>query len=121
MDNTLLDDNDPPRIKLCDFGFAKWWTDKPCMQTITGGPGESTRVIFCKALLVYVDVEPASLPAMLKPCCASWRPYAAGVSRLHRTQHSPCRRLPPPAACLLTSCLGLVSWPVNIHHHFWPV
>lgn len=36
MDNTLLDDNDPPRIKLCDFGFAKWWTDKPCMCTITG-------------------------------------------------------------------------------------
>jgi serine/threonine protein kinase len=36
MDNTLLDDLDPPRIKLCDFGFAKWWTDKPCMNTITG-------------------------------------------------------------------------------------
>lgn len=36
MDNTLLDDNDPPRVKLCDFGFAKWWTDKPCMNTITG-------------------------------------------------------------------------------------
>jgi serine/threonine protein kinase len=39
MDNTLLDDNDPPRIKLCDFGFAKWWTDKPCMSTITGETG----------------------------------------------------------------------------------
>lgn len=38
MDNTLLDDNDPPRVKLCDFGFAKWWTDKPCMCTITGTP-----------------------------------------------------------------------------------
>lgn len=38
MDNTLLDDNDPPRIKLCDFGFAKWWTDFPQMSTITGTP-----------------------------------------------------------------------------------
>jgi hypothetical protein len=37
MDNTLLDDATPPRIKLCDFGFAKWWTAEPCMCTITGG------------------------------------------------------------------------------------
>jgi serine/threonine protein kinase len=36
MDNTLLDDQDPPRIKLCDFGFAKWWTQEPHMTTITG-------------------------------------------------------------------------------------
>jgi serine/threonine protein kinase len=36
MDNTLLDDHDPPRIKLCDFGFAKWWTQEPHMTTITG-------------------------------------------------------------------------------------
>lgn len=36
MDNTLLDDHDPPRIKLCDFGFAKWWTQEPQMTTITG-------------------------------------------------------------------------------------
>lgn len=36
MDNTLLDDDDPPRIKLCDFGFAKWWTQEPQMTTITG-------------------------------------------------------------------------------------
>lgn len=36
MDNTLLDDHDPPRIKLCDFGFAKWWDEKPNMHTITG-------------------------------------------------------------------------------------
>ncbi|WIA40085.1 hypothetical protein OEZ86_013498 [Tetradesmus obliquus] len=38
MDNTLLDDHDPPRIKLCDFGFAKWWTQEPQMTTITGTP-----------------------------------------------------------------------------------
>ena len=25
LDNTLLDDNKPQRIKLCDFGFAKSW------------------------------------------------------------------------------------------------
>lgn len=38
MDNTLLDDNDPPRIKLCDFGFARWWSGAPHMSTITGTP-----------------------------------------------------------------------------------
>ncbi|KAF8062957.1 SAPK1 [Scenedesmus sp. PABB004] len=38
MDNTLLDDQDPPRIKLCDFGFAKWWSQEPHMSTITGTP-----------------------------------------------------------------------------------
>ena len=25
LDNTLLDDGRPQRIKLCDFGFAKAW------------------------------------------------------------------------------------------------
>jgi serine/threonine-protein kinase SRK2 len=25
LDNTILDGNDPPRLKLCDFGFAKGW------------------------------------------------------------------------------------------------
>lgn len=38
MDNTLLDDHDPPRIKLCDFGFARNWNDQPEMTTITGTP-----------------------------------------------------------------------------------
>ncbi|KIZ07629.1 hypothetical protein MNEG_0325 [Monoraphidium neglectum] len=38
MDNTLLDDHDPPRIKLCDFGFARNWMGEPEMTTITGTP-----------------------------------------------------------------------------------
>jgi serine/threonine-protein kinase SRK2 len=38
MDNTLLDDGDPPRIKLCDFGFANWWNEEPNMQSIMGTP-----------------------------------------------------------------------------------
>jgi serine/threonine-protein kinase SRK2 len=39
MDNTLLDDSDPPRIKLCDFGFARNWAGPaPQMTTITGTP-----------------------------------------------------------------------------------
>ncbi|KIY96023.1 Serine/threonine-protein kinase SRK2C, partial [Monoraphidium neglectum] len=39
MDNTLLDDEDPPRIKLCDFGFARnWMGAQPHMTTITGTP-----------------------------------------------------------------------------------
>ena len=25
LDNTLLDDSNPPMLKLCDFGFAKTW------------------------------------------------------------------------------------------------
>lgn len=25
LDNTLLTDSSPPRLKLCDFGFAKGW------------------------------------------------------------------------------------------------
>eukprot|EP01023_Acetabularia_acetabulum_P049871 TRINITY_DN5354_c0_g1_i1.p1 TRINITY_DN5354_c0_g1~~TRINITY_DN5354_c0_g1_i1.p1 ORF type:complete len:330 (+),score=48.80 TRINITY_DN5354_c0_g1_i1:3-992(+) len=27
LDNTLLDTSNPPRIKICDFGFAKVWGD----------------------------------------------------------------------------------------------
>jgi serine/threonine-protein kinase SRK2 len=36
LDNTLLDDHDPPRIKLCDFGFAKGWSDEAHMYTQVG-------------------------------------------------------------------------------------
>eukprot|EP00775_Hariotina_reticulata_P005879 gene5879-6120_t len=34
----MEEDEDPPRIKLCDFGFAKWWVQEPNMSTITGTP-----------------------------------------------------------------------------------
>lgn len=53
MDNTLLDDNDPPRIKLCDFGFAKWWIQEPHMSTITG------KMIRCGPRLTFFH----------SPCC----------------------------------------------------
>ena len=36
LDNTLLDDANPPTIKLCDFGFAKTWTDDANMYTHIG-------------------------------------------------------------------------------------
>lgn len=36
LDNTLLDDSNPPTIKLCDFGFAKTWTDDANMYTHIG-------------------------------------------------------------------------------------
>ena len=36
LDNTLLDDSNPPVIKLCDFGFAKTWTDDANMYTHIG-------------------------------------------------------------------------------------
>ncbi len=36
LDNTLLDDSNPAVIKLCDFGFAKKWTDDVNMYTHIG-------------------------------------------------------------------------------------
>lgn len=36
LDNTLLDDSDPPMLKLCDFGFAKTWTEDANMFTHIG-------------------------------------------------------------------------------------
>lgn len=38
LDNTLLDLNDPPRIKLCDFGFARAWDEGNAMHTQIGTP-----------------------------------------------------------------------------------
>ena len=37
LDNTLLDGGSPPIIKLCDFGFAKTWTEDANMFTHIGG------------------------------------------------------------------------------------
>ncbi|KAK9833495.1 hypothetical protein WJX84_007710, partial [Apatococcus fuscideae] len=39
LDNTLLDNSEPPMIKLCDFGFAKTWAgDDANMMTHIGTP-----------------------------------------------------------------------------------
>jgi serine/threonine-protein kinase SRK2 len=40
LDNTLLDGRDPPRLKLCDFGFAKSWSASPNMDTMRIGTPE---------------------------------------------------------------------------------
>lgn len=38
LDNTLLDGSEPPMLKLCDFGFAKTWTEGANMFTHIGTP-----------------------------------------------------------------------------------
>ncbi|KAI3434633.1 hypothetical protein D9Q98_002700 [Chlorella vulgaris] len=38
LDNTLLDSGDPPIIKICDFGFAKTWSEEANMFTQIGTP-----------------------------------------------------------------------------------
>jgi serine/threonine-protein kinase SRK2 len=38
LDNTLLDDSSPPVIKICDFGFAKTWSEEANMYTQIGTP-----------------------------------------------------------------------------------
>ena len=36
LDNTLLDSSNPPIIKICDFGFAKQWSEDANMLTQIG-------------------------------------------------------------------------------------
>lgn len=36
LDNTLLSGDDPPIVKLCDFGFAKDWEKVADMHTHIG-------------------------------------------------------------------------------------
>ncbi|PRW57692.1 Serine threonine- kinase SAPK9 [Chlorella sorokiniana] len=38
LDNTLLDSREPPVIKICDFGFAKTWSEEANMFTQIGTP-----------------------------------------------------------------------------------
>ncbi|KAK9806506.1 hypothetical protein WJX73_005212 [Symbiochloris irregularis] len=38
LDNTLMSDDSPPLIKLCDFGFAKEWANDAQMFTHIGTP-----------------------------------------------------------------------------------
>lgn len=38
LDNIVLDGSTPPRIKLCDFGFAKNWDEGSNMFTQIGTP-----------------------------------------------------------------------------------
>ncbi len=39
LDNIVLDGNVPPRIKVCDFGFAKNWDSEANMFTQVRGGG----------------------------------------------------------------------------------
>ena len=39
LDNTLLDNSNPPIIKICDFGFAKTWSEEANMYTQIGCGG----------------------------------------------------------------------------------
>lgn len=38
LDNTLLDSHSPPLLKICDFGFAKTWSEEANMFTQIGTP-----------------------------------------------------------------------------------
>lgn len=38
LDNTLLDSHEPPVLKICDFGFAKTWSEEANMFTQIGTP-----------------------------------------------------------------------------------
>lgn len=40
LDNALMDDSVPPRMKLCDFGFAKQWNQGATMDTLYIGTAE---------------------------------------------------------------------------------
>ena len=35
LDNTLLSDDEPPLLKLCDFGFARQWEGQNNAQMFT--------------------------------------------------------------------------------------
>jgi len=39
LDNTLLTSDSPPRIKICDFGFARGWGQDSNFTTVIGTPG----------------------------------------------------------------------------------
>jgi serine/threonine protein kinase len=39
LDNTLLNGEEPPQLRICDFGFAKSWGDDSHMLTQVGGLG----------------------------------------------------------------------------------
>lgn len=36
LDNTLLTDDEPPMLKLCDFGFSREWSADAFMYTHIG-------------------------------------------------------------------------------------
>jgi len=38
LDNTLVDENDPPLVKICDFGFSKIFGSKSKMHSQIGTP-----------------------------------------------------------------------------------
>ncbi|KAI8463270.1 MAG: hypothetical protein J3K34DRAFT_444516 [Monoraphidium minutum] len=70
MDNTLLDDHDPPRIKLCDFGFARnWMGPQPHMTTITGTPDYMSPQLL-GAKLGAPSMQVCGLARAAAPTCA---------------------------------------------------
>ena len=62
LDNTLLSKDNPPLIKLCDFGFARGWGEDSHFTTVIG--------------------TPVSLPACCA-CQAQCAPFSLGVRDRH--------------------------------------
>eukprot|EP00210_Caulerpa_lentillifera_P007428 g7099.t1 len=62
LDNTLLDENDPPCIKICDFGFSKNFDESSNMHTQIGTPVYmSPEVISCRRGNLGYDGQKADI------------------------------------------------------------
>lgn len=62
LDNIVLDGSRPPRIKVCDFGFAKNWDEEANMFTQIGTPVYmSPQLISCKHNSVSYDATKADI------------------------------------------------------------
>ena len=67
LDNTLLDDSNPPLLKLCDFGFAKTWDAEDAnMYTHIGWVTDLVQLPpQCSCLLIACSAAAQSLPSGL--------------------------------------------------------
>jgi len=63
MDNTLIDSSDPPRVKLCDFGFANWW---PSLGPPPGAAGKQAA-----AAAAAAAARPPADPSQPAPAAAA--------------------------------------------------
>ena len=72
LDNIVLDSQKPPRVKVCDFGFAKNWDTEANMHTQVGGwvVGWGREVGFRAQILGFVRGEEVSGSYVLRQVLA---------------------------------------------------
>ena len=87
LDNALLDDDFPPRLKLCDFGFARAWDAESTHMQTQLGCAVSTGAPLHEVSTTVLPGSATALACFQLVFVQGPIPASAMMHRLHERRH----------------------------------